>query len=247
MVRMLIFFLLTMYCGAAFAAEEKFVVLDGVKGDILAAQGPNIDERVTPASTFKIALSLIGYDAGILLDEDSPVWDYQEGYDDYLESWKQPQSPKSWMARSCIWYSKLLAIELGRETIEDYLAAFEYGNGDMSGGLTKAWVDSSLKVSPFEQVTFIQKVILGELPISNHASLMTKTILFREVLSGGWALYGKTGFSPVDDQQIGWFVGWIEKDHEFFPFAYQIRDVEINLDQRIPRAKELLLEYRILP
>lgn len=46
----------------------------------------HINTQFTPYSTFKIALSLIGYHAQILKDSINPQWIYQEGYDDYLES-----------------------------------------------------------------------------------------------------------------------------------------------------------------
>lgn len=37
--------------------------------------------RYTPQSIFKIALSLMGYDAGILENESQPEWPFKEGYD----------------------------------------------------------------------------------------------------------------------------------------------------------------------
>jgi beta-lactamase class D len=200
----------------------------------------------------------MGYDAEILKDENTPIFDFQEGYDDFLNSWKAPQSPKSWMTHSCVWFSKLLAVQLGLETFQRYLALLEYGNQDASKELAKlgptnpVWICSSLKISPKEQVHFIQKMINQELPISLHALKMTKALLFKETLPGEWQLFGKTGWSGSDITKDGqalehsWFVGWIEKDHNFFPFAYLIREQKINLDQRIPRVKQLLIESTVM-
>ncbi|MBI3236852.1 MAG: class D beta-lactamase, partial [Chlamydiales bacterium] len=159
---------------------------------------------------------------------------------------------------SCIWYSKLIALELGVEKMQDYLLAFSYGNCDLSGGLplpgpsTPAWVASSLKISPREQIHFIKRMLLAELPLSEKASLMTQKILFKEELPGGWKLFGKTGWSGSvnkDDPfllQWGWFVGCIEKQGRFFPFAYLIRADKIDLDRRISRTKELLLQSQVM-
>ena len=47
-------------------------------GAVINQQG-TCDRRVSPASTFKVPLALIGYDAGILQDEFNPVWDWQKG------------------------------------------------------------------------------------------------------------------------------------------------------------------------
>ncbi len=209
--------------------------------------GPHVNERVTPCSTFKIALSLMGYDAEILKDEKNPIWDFQEGYDDYLQSWKTSQTPQSWMKNSCVWYSRLLALQLGLEKIQSYLTLLNYGNQDMSGGETKAWLSSSLKISPKEQIAFIQKMVQEKLPISSYAIQMTKTFLFVDDLPEGWKLFGKTGLGSIVQQdgknlKVRWFVGWIEKDDAFFPFAYSLRASEVDCALTIPRVKKLLAE-----
>lgn len=67
---------------SAFAAEENFLLINGVTNDVEVEMGPHTHERTTPACSFNIALSLMGYDAGILIDEKNPTWDFQEGYDD---------------------------------------------------------------------------------------------------------------------------------------------------------------------
>jgi beta-lactamase class D len=90
------------------SAEENFLLVGGDTNQIVVELGPHINERVTPACSFNIALSLMGYDAGILKDEKTPIWDFQEGYDDFLESWKAAQNPQSWMKLSCVWYSKII-------------------------------------------------------------------------------------------------------------------------------------------
>lgn len=49
----------------------KLYLIDGTTSQIITEFGPNLEERTTPASTFKIALSLMGYDKNILHDEHS--------------------------------------------------------------------------------------------------------------------------------------------------------------------------------
>lgn len=232
-----------------FNGEENFILIDGITGEIVREFGTHIDERVTPASSFKIALSLIGYDSGVLKDATEPMWPYQEGYDDFLEAWKCPQNPQTWITSSCIWYSKIISLQLGLERLQEYLALFEYGNQDLSAGIVlpgpidPAWVSSSLKISPREQVAFIQKMVQEKLQVSNHAHNMTKAILFKELLPDGWVLYGKTGTGLLyKDFRVRWFVGWIEKDDAFFPFAYQIRAKQIDNSQTVIRAKQLMEE-----
>src|SRR5579862_8664591 len=106
-----------------------------------------------------------------------------------------PQTPHSWMKNSCIWYSRAIASQLGLEKIQNYLASLQYGNQDMSGGVTKAWLSSSLKISLIGQVRFIQKMIQGKLAVSSNAVQMTKKLLLVDALPEGWKLFGKTGWS----------------------------------------------------
>lgn len=241
----------------AVSAEENFLLIDGVTNETVLEIGSHVEERISPCSTFKIILCLMGYDAGILIDETTPTWEFQDGYDDWLVSWRASITPKSWMQYSCVWYSKVLSLQLGLEKIQSYLTSMEYGNQDMSGGLAEpgptdpAWINSSLTISPKEQVDFIQKMILGKLPISSNAIQMTKLLLLKEESLEGWKLFGKTGWSGSDigkdgkTLEHGWFVGWLEKDHHFFPFAYLIRERKIDLGQRIPRVKQLLEEANV--
>src|SRR5574342_335367 len=239
----------------AVAAEESFILIDGFTNATVLQMGPHIEERISPCSTFKIILCLIGYDAGVLIDGFTPTWNFKEGYDDWLPTWRAPQTPKSFMQYSCVWYSKILSLELGLRKIQNYLTAMEYGNQDISGGFAEpgpndpAWINSSLAISPREQANFIQKMILGKLPLSSNAVKKTRSLLFKGETPEGWRLFGKTGWSGSKDGKAlehGWFVGWIEKNHQFFPFAYLIRERKINLDQRIPRVRQLLNDSGIL-
>ncbi len=256
---MRIFFVLLAYLSYFYhqlTGEENFILIDGSTNEIIKKFGSNTDERVTPASSFKIVLSLMGYDAGVLQDEQTPIWKFQDGCDDFLESWKQSQTPQTWMNRSCVWFSKMIALQLGLETIEQYLSSFEYGNQDFSTGMilpgpiNPAWVSSSLKISPKEQVEFIQKMLQSKLPVLINALQMTRKLLFKEKMSEGWALFGKTGLgSTVDENgknlKVRWFVGWVESDRNFYPFAYLLQEDEIAILQTIPRVKQLLEECNL--
>jgi beta-lactamase class D len=189
-------------------------------------------------STFKILLSLIGFDSGILVDEMNPVWPFKEGYVDWRDSWKQDQTPKSWMKGSCVWYSQVLTKKLGIKKFQDYVIKFDYGNIDLSGdkgqnnGLTNSWLSSSLEISSLEQVAFLEKMLAGKLPIKPHAIALTKNILFVEELKNGWKCYGKTGMGNLlntnrvknSDLYHGWFVGWIEKGNRKIIFSNHMED-----------------------
>lgn len=225
------------------SAEENFLLID--QNHVVLEKGSSLHDRVPPACSFNIFLSLVGFEEGVLHDENNPVWDYQEGYPGSYDTWRQSQTPLSWMRVSAYWYSQLIAQELGKDKIESYLNLFNYGNQDLSGGHTSAWVNSSLRISPWEQAQFVQNIFKGSFPISSHALEKTKLLLFKEEMSNGWKIYGKTGLSSFihksgEKMQVGWLVGFIEKQGRVLSFAYNIQEPKIN-DQRLARVKELIL------
>lgn len=205
----------------AFGETQCFLAAE--KNQVLQKIG-HCEQRHSPCSTFKVAISLMGYDSGILKNESLPVYPYKGG-STVVEACKQSQTPASWMRNSCVWYSQDVTQKLGMEKFKNYLKKFNYGNQDAAGdngknnGLTNAWLASSLEISPEEQVQFIKKLSEGKLPVSEKAQRLTKQILFVDNLDKGWKLYGKTGSK---DKQTGWFVGWIEKDNRKIVFAHYI-------------------------
>jgi beta-lactamase class D len=239
-------------------ASENFILLNCPPGAALIEEGPAIDVQISPCSSFKITLCLMGFDASILSDGNEPTWPFQEGYDSDLERWKAPHTPQLWLKNSCVWFSKVLAEQLGPKQMQAYVSAFLYGNGDASGLLPDGgndptyWIHSSLKISPREQALFLQTMLKRELPISDNALAITRELLFIEELADGWKLFGKTGYSgrsapPRIPYEFGWFVGWIERDEKVLPFAYLICQDNIALGERIPRTKQLLIERGIIP
>lgn len=212
----------------------------------------NCQIRYSPCCTFNIVLSLMGYEEGLLTDTSDPFYPFLEGYVDHIELWKQPHTPAMWMKHSCVWYSKILTQTLGIQTLQRYVSLFEYGNQDLCGdrgknnGLTQAWLSSSLEISPEEQLTFLQKFLNRELPLSSYAYEMTKELLYLDTL-GDWKLFGKTGSgSKLNaerteklDQQVGWFIGWIEREDQTIVFTQLLADEDKQLTYASLRAKAL--------
>ena len=205
--------------------------LDPQTQQIIIDSGPDVKTRYSPCSTFKIALSLVGYDLGILKNADDPIWHY-DGSKVFFESHKAPQSPKSWIAFSVIWYSKMLAQQIGRNRLQKFVSQLAYGNQDLSGdgtedGYKTAHLSSSLQISPKEQVLFLKKLVNEELPISAYSMQITKQILFDRELSLG-KLFGKAG-SGFDSKgkMIGWYVGWLESEKATYIFALLMTDLDI--------------------
>ncbi|RWN66375.1 MAG: class D beta-lactamase [Mesorhizobium sp.] len=233
----LVLYLLAWFLGFPIRAQsepqndvECTLILDAASGETLYRQGV-CDQRFSPASTFKVPLSLIGYDAGILIDEHTPAWDYKPEFNAVKRDQKTVD-PTIWEKDSVLWFSREITRRLGSERFAGYVSKFDYGNTDVSGNagkndsLTRSWVNSSLKISPVEQVNFLRRLLDRNLPVSDKAYAMTKAIL-PTFQAGGWTVQGKTGSTRLrndadkvrDDRSLGWFVGWAQKDGRKIVFA----------------------------
>src|SRR4051812_28805672 len=172
-------------------------VADASTGKVLIEQG-ECKRRVTPASTFKIAISLMGYDSGFLIDEHKPALPYREAYIDWGGHARQAADPARWMSDSVVWFSQQVTQSLGKERFAEYTKKFQFGNANVSGdanhdGLTLSWINSSLQTSPLEQLSFLNKVVNRQLGVSQRAYDMTYEITKITGRHQGWDLHGKTG------------------------------------------------------
>lgn len=195
-------------------------------------------QRDSPCSTFKVPLALMAFDAGVLKDETSSLkWD---GKKSSRETWNRDQTAATWMQNSVVWFSQRLTPMLGMEKVKSYLAEFDYGNQDMSGGLTTAWLSSSLEISPDEQLAFWRRFWREELPVSKHAFAMTKKITYIDTSKAGWTLHGKTGSGGADARGpngeaslwIGWFVGHVARGDREYLFVTSYTDRVPSSDDR---------------
>lgn len=244
-----------MFCSAMPSwAETKIIctlVVSAETGKPLLEDG-DCDQRMSPASTFKIAISLMGFDSGILETPEKPLLPFKEGYIDARPEWRHAQTPAGWMRDSVIWYSQQTNLQLGVEKYTAYVKAFDYGNIDLSGeagksnGLTHAWLSASLQISPKEQVAFVRKLVRHELPVSNEAVSNTSTIL-DQGMKGGWHVFGKTGAGGIRTADgklktpFGWYVGWAKRGDETVVFARLIQDADRQPTPPGPRARDGLM------
>lgn len=241
---------------AARARTLCTIVTDAKDGAALLEQG-DCRARVTPASTFKIALAVIGFESGLLKNAHSPEFPFKDAYVDWGgDNWKQPTDPTRWIKYSVVWYSQIIAHTLGAPRLEGYLRKFDYGNADMSGdagqqnGLDRAWIGSSLKISPAEQTVFLRKLLARELPVSEKAMAETIEIVETRPAREGWELHGKTGSAyprTVDGGQdlehgYGWYVGWAVRDGRSLVFARLDQDEHREAISAGLRARDEFIE-----
>lgn len=219
------------------AHDACTLIVEAQTGDVVYHNGSDCDVPYSPGSTFKVALALMGFDSGLLIDPQTPIEPYKAVYRSGLKVWRQNTSPSSWLQHSVVWYSQVLTTKLRGPALKDYTQAFEYGNMDLAGdpgesnGLTRAWLSSSLQITPTNQARFLRRLVLGELPTAPLALEHTIDAMPAYKRDEGWVVRGKTGtvYLPDDegnstDIQAGWFVGWAEKEDQTLIFTHLIVD-----------------------
>lgn len=213
------------FATASTAATICTLLLDAPTGTTLLEQG-DCSTRVTPASTFKIPLAVMAFDAGLLTDAARPVMSFRRGEPDWGGAmWTRDTTPSDWMRYSVLWYSQRLTHAMGAETLARYTRDFGYGNADLNGdpsfdnGLDRSWIASSLKISPQEQADFLHALLRDTLPVAPAAMSHTRALLDTHS-AAGWTLHGKTGtaYPRRADRSFdyargwGWYVGWATRD-----------------------------------
>lgn len=238
---LLIILLLVIACGcghskeiwetsSAFDAAFESAGVDGTfvlhrmgTKDFVTNDRKRAETRFLPASTFKIFNALVALETGVIADEHETFkWD---GVDRPVKAWNQDHDLASAISVSAVWYFQELARRIGRERMQDWIDRVGYGNRDIGGEIDSFWLTGNIRISPLEQVRFLQRLYEESLPFSHRSMEIVKKILVREQ-TPDWTLHGKTGWGGEGDDQVGWYVGYVERATGVWFFANNIRIVK---------------------
>lgn len=161
--------------------------------------------RVAPNSTYKIYDALFGLEEGIITPDDSLIAWSGETYP--FEAWNANQTLQSAMNSSVNWYFQSVDEQLGASNIYSYIQEIGYGNENMSGDFSTYWMESSLEISPVEQVELLTRLQNNSFGFAPENINAVKDAICLSASDAG-TFYGKTGTGRVDGQDVnGWFVG----------------------------------------
>lgn len=225
----------------------------------------NLDQdtsKMIPASTFKIVLSLVGLETGILLNDQfiipfngipsgNPDWDKDMSLREAFKSSSEP-------------YFKELARRIGKEKLQKYLDTLNYGTKTLGDSVSECWHDNSLRISADEQVGLMRRLYFNKLPFTERSQRIVRSMMLQQNDSNNkW--YYKTGWGKGADTTILWVVGFVEykekskelqgsmnksdeRNYVYF-FAENIKvpnakaDIGTMAPKRIEIAKKILNQY----
>lgn len=205
------------------AQEKSFTGHNGARGNI----------RYIPASTFKIANSLIGLKMGAVknIDEILPYG----GGPQYLKSWENDMSLRAAIKISNVPIYQELARRIGLKAMQENIIKLNYGNGNIGEAVDTFWLRGPLEISAFEQAEFLINLAQNKLPFSDMVQQQVRDITIIENMNGA-TLHAKTGLTSTPDPDIGWWVGWVEREGRIYSFALNI---DVNEDADIAKRISL--------
>ena len=225
--------------------KGSFVLYDPSKNQYQIYNREMSEQRISPDSTYKIYSALFALESNVIsVNNNEQVWD-GKNYP-YLE-WNQNQNLATALSRSVNWYFQNTDREVGRKQLQDYFHKIKYGNEDLSGNLDRYWMESSLKISPIEQVQLLYQLEENQWNFKVESiKAVEKAILIEDQKNG--RLYGKTGTGMINGKNSnGWFIGFVDKgDHRFY-FAVNIqnKDGQAQGSKAAEIAKQILHHKKI--
>lgn len=219
-----------------------FILKDEQNGKELRYHAELCTERLSPCSTFKILNSMIALETGVLNDDSTVIlWDGTRHPE--FPAWDHDQTLRTAIRDSVVWFYQEAAKRVGAKRMQFWLDKTGYGNRDISGGQTRFWLSSSLKVSANEQVSLLERLERNSLPFSARTMRIVRDITIRD-FGTGWILHGKTGSSGAG---LGWYVGFVERGPRRFTFAANVRgSKDINGPNVRTRVKSILSELGLI-
>ncbi len=196
-----------------------FAVREVGSGETLVWDPDRVERRRLPASTFKILNSMIILQTAVVGSVDQVVpWD---GVEREIETWNRDHSLRSGIEVSAVWLYQALARDVGDDQMGEWVTAAGYGNTDITGGVDQFWLRGALRISPLEQLDFLERMVTGDLPFDAEVVAEVREIIVREQ-GDGWSWSHKTGTGFDAGPPLGWLVGTTEYDDRTWVFAMNV-------------------------
>jgi beta-lactamase class D len=215
-----------------------------------ASNPERAERRFPPASTSKIAHTLIAIETGYALPDSAFEWD---GTARFVDAWNRDQTLASAFSVSAVWVYQRITSDLGHATMAEWIDRLDYGNETIGSAadLTTYWLQGPLAISAREQIDFLTRLANADLPLSAVTMAAAKPVMVADS-GNGWVLYAKTGWQLVPDgTDLGWYVGWLQStgaSPDTWVFAFNL-DMQLDEDvaKRRPIVHEALRQVGALP
>lgn len=177
-----------------------------------------------PASTFKIANSIIALETGVVKNDSSLLkWN---GEKRAFKNWEQDLIFRDAFHYSCVPCYQETARKIGLKRMREYLNLLNFGSMNVDSlTIDNFWLEGDSRINQFQQINFLKRFYYSQLPISERTENIMKRMMIIEE-NEAFKLSGKTGWSISNGKDNGWFVGYIELQNKVYFFASNIEAKE---------------------
>ena len=222
-----------------------FVLYDPADGGWTGWNRERAFTRFVPASTFKIPNSLIGLSVGAVRDVDEKIPFHSET-PPLMDAWAKDMGLREAITLSNVPIYQELARRIGHDRMQQALRQLHYGSMEIGPKVDRFWLDGPLTISAVEQVRFLAQLALGTLPFPERHQKSVREITVVEVRPT-CVLHAKTGWQNARGAGVGWWVGWVERGEEVYPFALNLEiRTPADADRRQEVGRACLRRLRIL-
>jgi beta-lactamase class D len=203
--------------------EGCFLLKSLKSGQLYVYNSDRCEKGFTPASTFKIPNSIIALETGIASDENLRIeWDSVLRQ---VPAWNQGHSMKTAFKVSCVPYYQEIARRIGPVKMQEWVNKLQFGRMDIrKETIDNFWLKGKSEITPYQELNFMERLAKKELPIKPSTVHKMRDLMLIASDSSGLEMRGKTGWGIVGDQNVGWFVGYVERaDGECFVFVNNVQ------------------------
>lgn len=217
--------------------DGTFAMLNNQRGDVTVYNLELDTARMSPGSLFKIAEALIGLETSRLTDESTRM----KATDTAVAG----ITLKKAFDQNHTEYFRLLATEIGADTMKHWLETMNYGNMKV-GDLHNFWLNKELKISPDEQLGLMFKLYFDKLPVTKYAQQIVRDLMLKED-NTLYTLSYATGVATANDGATsGMLAGWIEENRHvyFFTTVVKMQDDTKDPEETAIRITKKILEEK---
>jgi beta-lactamase class D len=199
--------------------------------------------RLVPASTFKIANTIVALETGVVKDENEII--PYGGRPQPFKTWEKDMSMREAIALSAVPIYQELGRRIGLERYGEWLARLDFGNRQTGTIVDTFWLDGPLEISAVEEARFAARLAQQKLDASIRSQSIARDIIRLESRDGK-VLYGKTGWRFSSTPNLGCWTGWVEQNGKISAFSLNI-DMPAATDapKRVAIGKAMLAKLGV--
>lgn len=169
------------------------------------------DSSFAPGATFEVLSALVAIETGRVNDQNALIQPQNDSLDpiSLADAFKKSNHPA---------FAEI-ASDIGKDTMQYWLDSLHYGNGKIVSADSPYWKDSTLKITPDEQMGFIAQVYFRSLPFQERPQDIVRKLMEKEVNSLYTLAYKKSWIKTWDGQYNGWITGWVEENKHIYFFV----------------------------